>query len=136
MLARDWRCRGLLGALASLSGASLAAADVKVPAVIADNMVLQQSASVPIWGWADPGEEVAVTPSWMTQAVKTRAGADGSWRVMVQTPAASATVGTAADAKPGVSAKPLFKKFMTTFCPRFRNFIRPFNPNQKNLHPL
>lgn len=117
MLARVWRGRVMIGALASLvslAGTSAASADVKVPAVIADNMVLQQSASVPIWGWADPGEEVAVTPSWMTQAVKTRGGADGSWRVMVQTPAASATVGTAADAKPGVSAKPLFKKFTVT----------------------
>jgi len=35
-------------------------ADVKLPAVIADNMVLQQGMQVPIWGWADPGESVVV----------------------------------------------------------------------------
>ena len=34
---------------------SLASADVKLPAIIGDNMVLQQGMKVPIWGWAAPG---------------------------------------------------------------------------------
>ncbi len=69
--------------------AALGIADVKLPAIIASGMVLQQSRSVPIWGWADPGEDIAVAPSWIAQPLTVRAKPDGSWRVMLQTPPAS-----------------------------------------------
>ena len=36
-------------------------AAVKLPAVIGSDMVLQQGASLPIWGWADKGESVTVS---------------------------------------------------------------------------
>lgn len=36
-------------------------ADVRLPRIFSDNMVLQQGASVPVWGWADEGEQVVVT---------------------------------------------------------------------------
>ena len=45
----------------------------------ADNMVLQRGRAVPVWGVADPGE--AVTVSFAGQTKKTKAGADGMWRV-------------------------------------------------------
>ena len=35
-------------------------ADVTLPAVIASDMVLQREKPVQIWGWAEPGESVAV----------------------------------------------------------------------------
>jgi sialate O-acetylesterase len=35
-------------------------ADVRLPAVIGDNMVLQQDMEVPIWGWAEAGEKVEI----------------------------------------------------------------------------
>ena len=44
-----------------LAGASLAPADVKLPAIIGSNMVLQSDMKLPIWGTADPGEAVTVT---------------------------------------------------------------------------
>ena len=34
--------------------------EVKLPAIIGDNMVLQAKKPLPIWGWANPGEEVTV----------------------------------------------------------------------------
>jgi sialate O-acetylesterase len=40
--------------------ASFARADVSLPAVISSHMVLQRDVPLPIWGWASPGEEVAV----------------------------------------------------------------------------
>jgi len=52
-------------------------ADVKLPAIISDHMVLEKAAKVPIWGKADPGEEVTVTLGG--QAAKAKAGADGKW---------------------------------------------------------
>ena len=36
-------------------------ADVKLPAVFGDHMVLQRDAKVPVWGWAEPNEQVTVT---------------------------------------------------------------------------
>ena len=46
--------------LTALSGAILALdfsarADLKLPAVFGDNMVLQQQQPVPVWGWGAPG---------------------------------------------------------------------------------
>ncbi len=35
--------------------ASPAAADVRLPALVGDHMVLQQNDTVNVWGWADPG---------------------------------------------------------------------------------
>jgi len=54
-------------------------ADVKLPAIISDHAVLQRDRAVPIWGWADAGEEVTVALAGQTQTVK--AGADGGWMV-------------------------------------------------------
>ena len=36
-------------------------ADIKLPNVIGAGMVLQRDMPVPIWGWADEGENVSVT---------------------------------------------------------------------------
>src|SRR3569833_810099 len=40
---------------------SVAHADVKLPAIIGDNMVLQLGNELPFWGWAEAGEQVTVT---------------------------------------------------------------------------
>jgi sialate O-acetylesterase len=59
--------------------ASLVQADVKLPAIFTDHAVLQRDMPVPVWGWADPGEEVTVTIAGQTQ--KTKADDKGKWRV-------------------------------------------------------
>jgi sialate O-acetylesterase len=64
-----------------------ARADVKLPAIFSDHMVLQADALVPVWGWAEPGEEVTV--SFAGQSQSTKAGADGKWRVKLDKLAAS-----------------------------------------------
>jgi len=35
-------------------------ADVRLPALFSDNMVIQHEMRIPVWGWADPGEKVIV----------------------------------------------------------------------------
>jgi len=70
------RAIAVLGFL-SLSGHVFA--DVRMPDIFSDHMVLAKSAKVPVWGKADPGEAVAVTLG--KQTVRTKAGADGKWRV-------------------------------------------------------
>ena len=67
-------CLLSIGALASL-----ARADIRLPAVVGDHMVLQRDLPLPIWGWADPGEEVTVTFGDAKAIVKT--DASGTWRV-------------------------------------------------------
>ncbi len=56
-----------------------ARADVTLPGVISDNMILQRNAPVRIWGKADPGERVTVT--LMRRAASATAGPDGKWSV-------------------------------------------------------
>ena len=62
-------------------------ADVKMPGIFSDHMVLQQGMEIPVWGWADAGEAVTVTLG--AQVVKTKAGADGKWRIDLEKTAAN-----------------------------------------------
>jgi sialate O-acetylesterase len=51
----------LVGLLVGVVLAGFSArADVKLPSLISDGMVLQQGAPVTIWGWADEGEQVTI----------------------------------------------------------------------------
>jgi sialate O-acetylesterase len=54
-------------------------AEVKLSGVFADQMVLQREAAVPVWGWAEPGEEVTV--DFAGQKKSATAGLDGKWLV-------------------------------------------------------
>ena len=56
---RAWFLNGILSAI--LLACSQTQAEVRLPALISDGMVLQQGENVRIWGWADPGERVEVT---------------------------------------------------------------------------
>jgi sialate O-acetylesterase len=68
---------GLVSAILSVQIS--ARAELKLPAIFGDNMVLQQQMRVPVWGWAAPGAEVKVTFGGQHKA--TRAAADGKWLV-------------------------------------------------------
>lgn len=71
----------------SLLVSSLGYADVKLPAVFSSNMVLQREIHIPVWGWADPSEEVTVT--FADQQNSTKAGDDGKWMVKLSPMSAS-----------------------------------------------
>ncbi|WP_343303855.1 sialate O-acetylesterase [Chitinophaga niabensis] len=62
-----------------------AMAQVKLPAIISDNMVLQQQSTVTLWGWAKPGEAVKVEANWSKGAQSTKADAAGKWAVRMKT---------------------------------------------------
>jgi sialate O-acetylesterase len=61
--------------------------NLKLPALIGDNMVLQQKTNAKIWGKAYPGRKITVTTSWNSSG-KAIAGNDGKWSVTLPTPAA------------------------------------------------
>lgn len=63
-------------------------AEVKLPAVINNNMVLQQQSSVPLWGKASANKAVRITTSWDRKSYKAVSDNNGGWRVNVKTPAA------------------------------------------------
>jgi len=65
-------CALLLGALGGR-------AEVKLPSLVSDGMVLQQGMPVNIWGTADPGERVTVTLG--DQQASGVAASDGQWKV-------------------------------------------------------
>lgn len=56
-----------------------AAADVRLPAVFSDHMVVQSGVQAPVWGWADAGEKVQV--SLAGQKAEATADEQGRWIV-------------------------------------------------------
>ncbi len=72
--------RRALAVLCFLSPATLFA-DVKMPAIFGDNMVLQTSAKTPLWGSADPSEKITITAG--DQKAEAAANADGSWTTAI-----------------------------------------------------
>lgn len=63
-----------------------AQAEVRLPALVGDHMVLQRNQPLPIWGWAEPGEQVTVT--WQDHTYAATPAPDGRWQVKL--PALSA----------------------------------------------
>lgn len=75
-------CRAaVLVACGLLVWSSSLLADVKLPSVISENMVLQRGIKVAIWGTAEAGEEVTVTMG--NQKATVKADADGKWKVQI-----------------------------------------------------
>lgn len=80
---RRFFARTCLVLAATLSlGTAPVSAEVKLPNLISDHMVLQAGQPVAIWGRADAGEMVTVRIAGQTH--RTAAGADGRWKVMLK----------------------------------------------------
>lgn len=62
-----------------------AEANVKLPAIISNNMVLQQQTKAALWGWAAPGEKISIVTSWNGRTTRVTAGTDGKWLTYVKT---------------------------------------------------
>jgi len=65
----------------SLAIVSSLFAEVRLPRVFTDNMVLQRDMAVKIWGWAEPGENVAL--SFLGSTFTTAATESGEWAVQL-----------------------------------------------------
>src|SRR4051812_20048065 len=73
-----WIVAGLV-----LSMGLFADADVKLPAIFSDNMLLQKGEKTPVFGDAAPGEKVTVKVGQASG--EATAGQDGTWRVVLDT---------------------------------------------------
>ena len=71
---------GVLSVLAIvIAGCQSSVAELMVPAIFTDNMVLQRDQANPIWGWDSPGSKVKVAIS--NQSHVAVAASDGKWSV-------------------------------------------------------
>ncbi len=57
-----------------------AKAEIKLPQIFSDNMVLQRNQEIPIWGWADKNEQFTITFNEVKKTVK--ADKKGNWRIV------------------------------------------------------
>jgi sialate O-acetylesterase len=60
---------------------NFASADVGLPKIFGDNMVLQRDHPVVVWGWASPREKVTVRLNKQSKTVTT--GKDGKWKLLL-----------------------------------------------------
>jgi sialate O-acetylesterase len=63
-------------------------AEVKLPAIFGDHMVLQQQTDAAIWGKATPGKSVKVVTSWNKKSYSANSDKEGNWKTKVSTPSA------------------------------------------------
>jgi sialate O-acetylesterase len=73
---------------ALLISISFSFAQLRLPSLIGDNMVLQQQSSVAVWGWSNPSQKIIITTSWNNKTDSVTATRDAKWKMMLQTPAA------------------------------------------------
>jgi sialate O-acetylesterase len=58
-----------------------ARAEIKLPSLVSDHMVLQRNVAIPIWGWAKAGELISVT--FKDKTYNTTAGSNGKWKLNI-----------------------------------------------------
>ena len=75
----------LLAGIFEILNCSVLFAEIRLPRIIGDNMILQQQTDNAIWGWANPGEAITVSASWGATS-NTTATDDGRWKVFLKTP--------------------------------------------------
>jgi sialate O-acetylesterase len=63
-----------------------ASANVTLPNIFSDNMVLQRNSEVTFWGFANPQEEVVITPSWNNETYTVKASNQAKWELNIPTP--------------------------------------------------
>lgn len=63
-------------------------AEIRLPAIFSDNMLMQQNTQVNIWGKASTNKTVTILTSWSKIPVKTVADNRGNWKTSFKTPIA------------------------------------------------
>lgn len=75
----DLLAKFLSAVIITLGAVHGAVAEVRLPGVIGDGMVLQRDSKIHVWGWSDPVESVEI--SFKGASVKTKADRAGRWSV-------------------------------------------------------
>jgi len=75
-----------LSIIFSLFSASNLYANISLPRIFCNNMVLQRNMEVKIWGWADANEKIEI--SFLKKKYKTKADKNGNWLITLPAKAA------------------------------------------------
>lgn len=80
---RSWRITLVVACFVGLLAISMpmATADVKLPSIVGEHMVLQQGQQNRIWGWADEDEKITVTIAEQSHSAVAK---DGAWTVTLE----------------------------------------------------
>lgn len=57
-------------------------AEIKLPRIVSDGMVLQRNQSLLIWGWAEPGEQVTI--NFRDKVYHTKTAKDKKWLIKIE----------------------------------------------------
>lgn len=60
-------------------------AEIRLPAIVSSDMVLQRNTTVVLWGWANSRDRITLETSWETGRLETTADRDGNWSVEIKT---------------------------------------------------
>jgi sialate O-acetylesterase len=60
-------------------------AEIKLPAIVSSNMVLQRNTTIVLWGWADANEAIEIKASWLSEIKTLKADLKGNWSVEIKT---------------------------------------------------
>ncbi|MET0244254.1 MAG: sialate O-acetylesterase [Flavitalea sp.] len=63
-------------------------ANIRLPQVLSDNMVLQRNSKTHLWGWAAPAEKILITTSWNKHTDTVIATGNATWTIQIPTPEA------------------------------------------------
>lgn len=74
--------------LSIFSFVQVAYADISLPQIFGNGMVLQRESKVYLFGWAAPNETFTITTGWDGATVEVKTGVNAKWRILVHTPKA------------------------------------------------
>ena len=87
--------------LVFLTVLATATAEIKLPAIFSDGMLMQQKTNANIWGKATPKSQITLTVSWDKTKFSTRSDEQGKWKMSIKTPSAGGPYTlTVSDGKP------------------------------------
>ncbi|MDD4968827.1 MAG: sialate O-acetylesterase [Paludibacter sp.] len=87
--------------LAFLTVLATANAEIKLPAIFSDGMLMQQKTNANIWGKATPKSQITLTASWDKTKFSTQSDEQGNWKISIKTPSAGGPYTlTVTDGKP------------------------------------
>jgi sialate O-acetylesterase len=73
-------------------------AELTLPSIISNGMVIQQNEDFVVWGWTDNSGSVQIRPSWMENATAATVRSDGKWLATIAPPPAGGTYEIAIEA--------------------------------------
>lgn len=72
--------------LLSLLILSFIKAEIKLPSIFSDNMLMQQNTVVNIWGKAAVNKSITIKTTWSKTTFKTNSDENGNWKISITTP--------------------------------------------------